>query len=291
MEMRVASEVHSYKSGDMTVTVLSDGYRMADVAGFVTNAPVEQVTAALAAAGMPTDKLKNSYAPVMIETAGKRVLFDVGNGEEAFIESKGERGRLNHNLAAAGIDRKSIDLVVITHCHADHVNGLLMADGSRAFPNAEIAMSETEWNFWMDDAEMARAPKGRMEGLFKNNRRVFDALGRKVTRHAWDSEVAPGIVAVGTPGHSIGHTSYLCTSGANRLFVQADVCNHAVVFAQNPDWQGWFDQEPVQAVATRRQVYDMLSAEKIPVQAFHFPFPAHGLIEKKGEGYKFVPAA
>ncbi len=78
----------------------------------------------------------------------------------------------------------------------------------------------------MDDGEMSRASKGRMTELFANNRRVFDALGRKVTPYAWDKEVVPGVTAVGTPGHSIGHTSFVVASGGKSVFVQSDVCNN-----------------------------------------------------------------
>ena len=68
--------------------------------------------------------------------------------------------------------------------------------------------------------------------------------------------------------------------------MQSDVCNNAFVFAPRPDWQGFFDQDPAQAAATRRRVYDMLAAEKLPVQAYHFPFPALRMVEKAGEGYR-----
>ena len=218
------------------------------------------------------------------------MLIDTGNGEAMFAQSKGERGRLQQNLAAAGIDRDAIDLVVISHFHADHVNGLLTADNKAAFPNAEIKVPEAEWSFWMDDGEMSRAPQGRMSELFHNNRRVFDALGRRVTRFVWDTGVAPGVTAVGTPGHSIGHTSFVVASGSGRVLVQGDVNNNAVVFARHPDWQGWFDQDPVEAAATRRRVYDMLVAEKMPVQAYHHPFPGLSRVEKDGTGYRVVPA-
>jgi glyoxylase-like metal-dependent hydrolase (beta-lactamase superfamily II) len=171
------------------------------------------------------------------------------------------------------------------------VNGLLAADNKPAFPNAEIKVPAGEWKFWMDDGEMSRAPKGRMTELFHNNRRVFDALGRKVTRYAWDEEVAPGVTAVGTPGHSIAHTSFIVASGAAQVFVQGDVANHAVVFTRHPDWHGWFDQDPLQAAATRRRVYDMLVAEKMPVQAYHHPFPALSRVEKDGNGYRVIPAS
>ena len=207
----MAAEVHRYKVGDIDVTVLSDGFRMVPVDGnYLSNASADDLAKALAAAGQPTDKMKNTYSPIVLTTGGKRVLFDTGNGSRRRPpQSNNERGTLNANLAAAGIDRNAIDIVVISHFHADHVNGLLMPDNSKAFPNAEIKVPENEWKFWMDDGEMSRASKGRMTELFANNRRVFDALDRKVTPYAWDKEIVPGVTAVGTPGHSIGHTSFI----------------------------------------------------------------------------------
>ena len=285
------SEVHRYTLGDIALTVLSDGFRTIPPDNYIANAAKEELIATLASAGLPTDHMRNTYAPIVLETSGKRVLIDTGNGEAMFAQSKGERGRLQQNLAAAGIDRNAIDVVVISHFHADHVNGLLAADNKPAFPSAEIKVPAGEWAFWMDDGEMSRAPNGRMTELFHNNRRVFDALGRKVTRYAWDEEVAPGITAVGTPGHSIAHTSFVVASGAAQVFVQGDVANHAVVFTRHPDWHGWFDQDPVQAAATRRRVYDMLVAEKMPVQAYHHPFPALSRVEKDGNGYRVIPAS
>ena len=283
----MAAEAHRYKIGDIEVTVLSDGFRMVPVDGnYLVNASATDLVKALAAAGLAIDKMKNTYSPIVLTTAGKRVLFDTGNGEAAAAQSNNERGTLNANLAAAGIGRDTIDAVVISHFHADHVNGLLMADNSRAFPNAEILVPENEWKFWMDDGEMSRAPKGRMTELFANNRRVFDALGRKVTPYAWDKEVVPGVTAVGTPGHSIGHTSFVVASGGKTVFVQSDVCNNIAVFAPHPDWQGFFDQDPPKASATRRKVYDMLVADKLPVQAYHFPYPALSRVEKDGAGYR-----
>jgi glyoxylase-like metal-dependent hydrolase (beta-lactamase superfamily II) len=282
--------VYRYKVGDIEVAVVPDGFRMVPVDGnYLQNASAEDLAAQLKAMGQPTDKMKNTYTPIVLTVGGKRVLFDTGVGEAQAAQSKGERGLLNANLAAAGLDRNSINVVVISHFHGDHVGGLLAADNTPAFPNAEIKVPEVEWKFWMDDAEMSRASPGRMTELFANNRRIFDTLGRKVTPYAWDQEVVPGVTAVGTPGHSIGHTSYVVSSGGKRLFIQSDVCNNAFVFAPKPDWQGFFDQDPPKAAATRRRVYDMLVAEQLPVQAFHFPFPALARIEKAGDGYRVVP--
>ena len=199
--------MHRYDVGDIEVVVLSDGFRKTPLDNYLKNASKEQLAAALEEAGLPTDHIRNTYSPVLIRTGSHNVLIDTGNGEAAFMQSKGERGRLNLNLEKAGINRTDIDKVVISHFHADHVNGLLLADNKPAFPNAEILVPEVEWKFWMDDAEMARASAGRMTELFQNNRRVFDILDRKVTVYAWETEVAPGVKAAGTPGHSIGHTS------------------------------------------------------------------------------------
>jgi glyoxylase-like metal-dependent hydrolase (beta-lactamase superfamily II) len=283
---------YRYKVGSNEVTVVTDGARSFPLTeSYVTNAPIAEVRKALEAAYLPPDKMIHHYAPLVVNTGSKLIVIDTGSGPGAFASTKGELGQFSQNLAAAGIKMTDVDMVVISHFHGDHVNGLLGADNKLAFPNAEVLVPATEWKFWMDDGEMSRAPKGRMEDLFKNNRRIFDALSRKVTPYEWNKDLAPGLTPIATVGHSIGHTSFILSSGSSKLYIQSDVTNHPDLFARHPDWGGAFDQDPAQAVATRRKVYDMLVADKTLVQGFHYPFPGVARVEKAEGGYRVVPAA
>jgi glyoxylase-like metal-dependent hydrolase (beta-lactamase superfamily II) len=287
-----APAFYRYKVGSHEVTVVSDGARTFPLGDtFVLNAKKDEVAAALEAAYMPKDKMTIVFNPIVVNNGSKLVLIDTGNGPGALAESKGAVGQLPANLAAAGIDPKAIDAVIISHFHGDHVNGLVNTDGTPAFPNAEVMVPAKELAFWMDDGEMSRAPKGRMEDLFKNNRRIFDPIKGKVTRYEWDKEIVPGITAVASVGHTPGHTSYVVASGSSKVYVQSDVTNHPALFVRHPGWHAFFDQDPAQAEATRRKVYDMLVAEKMMVQGFHYPFPSLGHIEKDGSGYREVAVA
>ena len=283
---------YRYKVGDIQVNAISDGANTFAIPdGFVLNAKKEDISAALEKAFLPKDKVTIHFNPLVLNTGGKVVVIDTGNGPGAFTASKGSVGQFAANMAAAGFDAKAVDMVVISHFHGDHVNGLLTAEGAPAFPNAEVLVPATEWKYWMDDGEMSRASGERMQGLFKNNRRVFETgLKKKVTPYEWGKEVAPGLLAVESIGHTPGHTSYVLSSGSDKVFIQSDVTNHPYLFASNPGWHLLYDQDPVQAEATRRKVYDMLVAEKMRVQGFHYPFPANGFVEKDGNGYRLVPA-
>lgn len=281
---------YRYRVGDFQVTAVTDGINTFPLPdGFVANAGRGEVGAALAAAHLDADRLAIPYTPVLVHTGRNLVLIDTGTGEANFAASKGRAGQFRRNLAAAGLSADDIDVVVISHFHGDHVNGLLDAAGKPAFPRAEVFVPEPEWAYWMDDGQMSRAPEGRLKGLFTNSRRVFDALERKVTRYGWDREVVPGILAVGTPGHTPGHTSYVVTSGDSRLFIQSDVTNLPALFVRNPGWHAGFDQDGPMAEATRRRIYDMLAAERMPVQGFHYPFPALARVETTGSGYREIP--
>lgn len=283
---------YRYKVGDVEVTVVSDGsttFPLGD--SFVLNVKKDEVNAALERAFRPRDKMTINFGPLVINTGGKLVVVDTGNGPAAFTASKGANGQFAANMVAAGIDPKNIDLVVISHFHGDHVNGLLTADGQPAFPNAEVLVPAVEWKYWMDDGEMSRASGDRITGLFKNNRRVFEAgLQKKVTPYEWGKEVAPGMLAIETIGHTPGHTSYVLSSGADKVFIQSDVTNDPDLFARNPGWHLMFDQDPAQAEATRRKTYDMIVAERMRVQGFHYPFPGLANLEKDSTGYRWIPA-
>jgi glyoxylase-like metal-dependent hydrolase (beta-lactamase superfamily II) len=286
-----AAGFYRYKVGSFEITVITDGAnRMPLPADLVTNATKDQVNAQLAAVYMDKDVFVGPYNPIVVNTGQKLVLIDTGTGEAALTQTKGATGQLLPNMAAAGIDPKAIDTVIISHYHGDHVNGLLRADNSLAFPNAEILVPAQEHKFWMDDGERSRAPKGRMEGLFTNNRRVFSGEVMKHLRtYESDKEVVPGITAVATPGHSWAHTSHVVASGAAKVFVQADVTHVPFLFARNPGWHAFYDQDGAQAETTRRRIYDMLSAERMLVQGFHYPFPSLAHVEKSGSGYREIP--
>lgn len=279
---------YRYQLGDFEVSVISDGALKFPIEGFVTNASTDQVKAALTAAFRNTDGLTVPFTPIVVNTGPKLILIDTGLGDAAVERTKGTAGQFAANLKAAGLDRRDIDAVVISHFHIDHVDGLLTADNNPAFPNAEIFVPAAELKYWMDDGEMSRAPKGRIEGLFRNTRRIIGALGGKVTPFEAGTDVVSGLTAIATPGHSVGHTSFVLSSGGRSLFVQGDVAHIPVLFVENPSWHAAIDQDPVMAEATRRRIYDMLVAEKMPVQGFHYPFPALAHVERTANGYREV---
>jgi glyoxylase-like metal-dependent hydrolase (beta-lactamase superfamily II) len=287
-----APSFYRYKVGDIQVNAISDGTSTFTLdANYISNAKIEEINAALDKAFLPKNQITTHYAPLVLNIGGKVVVIDTGNGPGAFATSKGKAGQFVGNMTAAGFDPAKVDTVVISHFHGDHVNGLLNADGSPVYANAEVMVPATEWKFWMDDGEMSRASGERMSGLFKNNRRIFDAgLKKKVTPYEWDKDVVPGLHAIASIGHTPGHTSYVLSSGSETLFIQSDVTNLPALFTTHPDWHVAYDQDPAQAETTRRKVYDMLVADRMRVQGFHYPFPANGFVEKDGNGYRLVPA-
>jgi glyoxylase-like metal-dependent hydrolase (beta-lactamase superfamily II) len=284
---------YRYNVGSHQITVVNDGVTVVPRPdNYVPNASKEEVSKAFADNYMPADKATQSYSPMVVNTGAKLIVIDTGLGPATYESSKGKLGQFQTNLAAAEIDRNNVDMVIISHFHGDHINGLLMADNKPAYPNAEIMVPATEWKFWMDDGEMSKGVGNPiLENSFKNARRVFDALGRKVTPYDAGKEIAPGITSVASPGHTPGHTSYIVASGSDKLLVQVDItAGAAFLFVKNPDWHLQFDVDKPLAVQTRRKLYDMAIAEKMPIQAFHAGFPGLVNVEKDGNGYRWIPA-
>src|SRR5664279_2445346 len=215
---------YRYKIGSVEVTVATDGvarFKMAE--DHVINIKKDVVNAALAEVFMEKDMMTTPYNPICLNTSAKLVVIDTGTGEANYKKSNGVGGQFVSNLAAAGIERAAVDTVIISHFHGDHINGLLMADNSLTYPNAEILVPAPEHTYWMDDGEMSRAEKGRIEGNFKNVRRVFNAeVMKRVKTYDWGKEVLAGITAQGTPGHTPGHTSYVLSSGSDAVYLQSD---------------------------------------------------------------------
>lgn len=279
---------YRFQLGDAQITVLHDGERSFPMpAQFVTNVGHDQALAAAAEAYMPPGKVTVPFNPTLINTGGKLVLIDTGNGPAAGAGV----GQLFGNLQAAGVAPEQIDIVLLSHLHPDHTNGLRGLNGSIAFPNATILAPEADWAFWMNDDNMAQAAAPVTKAYFANTRKVLAGLDERIGRFRWGSEVAPGITAIAAAGHTPGHTAFVVASGTARVLVQSDVTNIPELFLRNPDWHVMYDHDPEQAAKTRHAVYDMAVADHLPVIGYHFAFPSVGHVERIGSGYHLVPIA
>ncbi len=278
--------VYRYKIGTFELTALYDGIWYRPITDkFIRNAPFAEVEHALADAFMPADKLATPFTTLVVNTGKRLVLIDTGTGGQIAPSA----GALPENLTAAGIDPKAVDLIVISHFHPDHINGIKDKDNGVVFPNAEIMVPAAEWNFWMDDANMNAAP-AEQKLTFRNQRRIFSDIARRITRFTPGAEVAPGILTLAAPGHTPGHTVCSIHSGDQSLLVLGDTAQHPAVFARHPDWQAAFDIDGEAAVATRKRLFDRAAADRMLVTGYHFPFPACGHLIKTASGYEHIPA-
>jgi glyoxylase-like metal-dependent hydrolase (beta-lactamase superfamily II) len=284
---------YRYKVGDYECTSINDGARTFPIPdGFVTNASKEEALAASDAAYMPKGMVTVPFNPQLINTGSKLILIDTGNGVANLEPSKGAVGRTLMNLSAAGADPKAIDIVLLSHLHPDHTNGIRAADGSIAFPNAEIMVPAKDWEFWTSDENAAKAESNAMmKNYFANVKKTFAGIEAKVTKYDWDKEVAPGITSIAAPGHTPGHSAFAIASGNARVLIQSDVTNIPEFFLRNPDWHVVFDVDPDLAQATRHKFYDIAAAEKATVIGFHYTFPSIGHVEKDGARYRLIPSA
>src|ERR1700742_3337434 len=277
--------IFRYKIGSFELTALYDGIWYRPITDqFIKNASFGDVERALDAAFMPHDKLTTPFTTLVVNTGKQLVLIDTGTGGQISPSA----GVLRANLMAAGIDPKAIDLIVISHFHPDHINGIKDKDNELIFPNAEIMVPDAEWGFWMDDANLNAAPSD-LKLTFRNQRRVFADIARNVTRFAPGTEVASGIVTLPAPGHTPGHTVFAIHSGDQSLLVLGDTAQHPAIFARHPNWEAAFDIDGGAALPTRKKLFDRAAADRMLVTGYHFPFPAIGHLVKTASGYEHVP--
>jgi glyoxylase-like metal-dependent hydrolase (beta-lactamase superfamily II) len=278
--------VYRFKIGSYEVTALYDGIWYRPIGDqFIRNAPFAEVERALDAAFMPHDKLATPFTTLIVNTGSKLVLIDTGTGGQIAPSA----GMVAANLAAAGISPRAVDHIVISHFHPDHINGIKDKNNALLFPHAEIMVPAAEWAYWMDDANLNAAPAD-LKLTFRNQRRVFADIEKRVTRFEPGKEVAPGIEALAAAGHTPGHTVFAIHSGGQSLLVLGDTAQHPAIFARHPDWQAAFDIDGDAAVATRKALFDRAAADRMLVTGYHFPFPACGHLFKTATGYDFVPA-
>ncbi|TCZ66623.1 MBL fold metallo-hydrolase [Roseicella aquatilis] len=277
---------YRFRVGGFTVTTVHDGFRDMPLRGFVRNAPIEEVQKVLAESFLPTETYRIPFTVTFVDTGRQLIAFDAGNGA---TPAGATMGRMIENMRAAAIDPAKVSAVIHSHFHGDHVNGLLNAEGGRAFPNAEVVVPAAEWAWWSDTGNESRTPEGQRP-TFANAAKRFAPYNGRVRQVADGAEAVPGIRAVAAHGHTPGHTVYHVSDGSAEMMFLADITNRPELFARRPGFHAVFDFDPQMAEASRRKVFDRVAADRIRVTGYHFPFPANGYVAKEGDGYRFVPA-
>jgi glyoxylase-like metal-dependent hydrolase (beta-lactamase superfamily II) len=278
---------YRFNIGDYEVTALHDGAVNREItAQLVPNVPLDDVIKTMQAQFIPTKPGSSSFNTMVINTGSKLVLIDSGFNNNGAATT----GQMVANMAAAGIDPKQIDTVLISHFHPDHINGLRSKEGALIYPNAEIIVPSKDVSHYMDDAKMNALPEAA-RGAHMVARRVFSPIMKDVKQAEWTKEWAPGITGIQSDGHTPGHTSFVVSSAGKSLLVIGDAANDPRLFARNPEWHLGFDLDKVQAVASRKKLLDMASTDKMQVSFYHAAFPATGHVAKNGAGYDWFPVS
>lgn len=274
------------KVGQAQVVALSDGVSRRPLAeGFVRNATLAQVQATLAAQGLPTTHIDVPYTCFLLEVGGKRYLLDTGFADNGPAGT----GQLQAHMRAAGIDPASVDAVVLSHLHGDHINGLRRKDGSLVYPRAQVFVPAPEYAYWMDAARRNAAPEAARGGFMAVQRVFQDYPSAQLQQFQPGAPVVGGITSIAAFGHSPGHTALQLESAGERFTYLGDTTNVPALFVRHPDWQVQFDMDAVQARATRHALLGRLAQERGLVGGFHFPLPSLGRIRQQAEGYAWMP--
>jgi glyoxylase-like metal-dependent hydrolase (beta-lactamase superfamily II) len=284
---------YRFKIGDFQATVISDGYGPIPVGPiFAMNTSEAELAPVLKANFMqPVIQVTNN--PLVVDTGRGRILVDTGFGEK-IGPPFGSFPGLEENLRRAGITSESIDLVVISHCHLDHIGGLVTKSGALAFPKAQFVFVDAEWNYWTGNRYESDVNSSPMPDPFKQATiAAAENLPPVADRSRFvkpGGEIISGVHYIAAPGHSPSHAAILFASDREQFMHMGDIAHNPVTSLQHPDWTPVFDYDPVQAIKSRKAILDRVATDRVMVMGYHFPFPAIGHVVRNGTAYHWEAA-
>src|SRR5580700_3149678 len=211
---------YRFKIGDLLATVISDGYGQIPVGPILAMNASEAELAPVLRANFMQPVIQITNNPLVVDTGRERILVDTGFGAK-LGPSFGSFPRLEANLRRAGITPESIDLVVISHGHLDHIGGLVTKSGALAFPKAQFVFVDTEWNYWTGGRYESEVNSSPMPDPFKKATiAAAENLSPLADRSRFvkqGGEITSGVHYIAAPGHSPSHASILFASGKEQF--------------------------------------------------------------------------
>ena len=233
-------------------------------------------------------RLKMSIHSLVVETPSRRIVVDTGLGNDKEGRNvptwNNRKTPFLETMAAAGFPPDSIDTVLCTHLHVDHVGWNTKLAGGKwvpTFANARYVFGKTEYEHWRDHSD---APD--RQAVFDDSvKPIVDA--RKADLVASDSKLCDEISLIPTPGHSPGHMSILIQSEGEQGLLTGDVAHHPCQMA-HLDWSSTADSDPVQSVVARHELFSRFADTPVLVIGGHF---SAGHIKRDGGAFKFMALA
>lgn len=232
-------------------------------------------------------RLIMSVHALVVDTGARRIVVDtcIGNDKERNIPAwTNLQTSFLEDLTRAGYARETIDTVMCTHLHTDHVGwNTMLVDGRwvPTFPNARYLLGREEWGYWS-----ALDESGEMnESVIADSvRPVVDAGLVDLVEN--DHVLCDEVWLEPTPGHTPGHVSVRIESEGERAMITGDFVHHPCQMARL-DWASSADYDPEQARATRERVFAEQADADVLVIGTHFATPTGGHIKRDGDAYRF----
>lgn len=279
-----ATPPHRFKHGDFEMAIVSDGHMVVRTSLLAPGAPEPERAEILKSADQTGERYNSPTNVTLIRTRSDLILIDAGAGPN-FMPTT---GKLVENLAAAGIEAGQITKIVFTHAHPDHIWGVTDDLDELQFPNAAYVVSAAEWRYWTGD-DAFRGLSEERHNFVPGARRSLGRIKERLALVKGGDELAPGLRAVDTAGHSPGHIS-IEVEGGEGLVVGGDAITHFLLSFRHPEWPSQGDQDQGRAAHTRQRLLDRLAADKAKLIGFHLPYPGVGYVERAQNGYRFAPA-
>ncbi len=272
-------------ASDSELLVLSDGHLVLPLSYSYPMNTAEELAPLVSGEGAVPTQLEPACNVTLYRSGDRLVLFDVGAGAH-FMPTA---GKLLDSLADASIDPAEVTDVVFTHGHPDHLWGLIDDFDEEVFTDAAYHMNRAEFDFWTDPGTVDTIGEERKTFAVGAASRL-ERIAEKINLFDDGAEVVTGIEAMATHGHTPGHTSFVIHQGSSSTMVTGDALTHAQISFAHPGWVSGSDQDPDQAIATRKRLLDRLAADDMAIIGYHLPKPGEGRVETDGTAYRFVAA-